>query len=154
MVKSMKLKSSEEILEEEIALAWRIARNAFAGRKDLGGEDYIQHMERMCLHLPRGAHPVAILYDLLENCPEWTEKALRCLFSKEIVDAVAVLTRPEDESYMTYIQRIGKSSVSWVSRVKLAALEDNMDVRRMKKLRDIDIDRLKKYHEAYKYLRP
>ena len=54
------------------------------------------------------------------------------------------------QSRQQYIENIGKNHIATI--IKLADLQDNMQVHRLKKITDKDIERLKKYHQSYIYL--
>ena len=133
-------------------IARQIVMHAFANKTDKAGKPYVDHLFRVASKVPdhgvdHELKTIAILHDLLEDCPEWTEGALRVFFSDRVVDTVIMLTRGRSESYDAYIERILKDS--WACRVKKADLEDNMDLTRLSYLNEKDIDRIKKYHEAY-----
>lgn len=134
-------------------LALKIVRHAFEGKKDLAGEHYINHLKRVEDRLKsknEEIKTIALLHDLLEDCPEWNEDVLRCFFPKLVVEAVVILTKVKDEDYQDYITRVSESG--WATIVKIADLQDNMDVTRLKKLEDRDIKRLQKYIKAYQFL--
>lgn len=131
----------------QIELALKIARNAFKDKTDKSGKPYIGHIERVASHFTNGMKIIAILHDLLEDCPEWTEGAIRNLFTDNIADTVVILTKEKGEDYEDYIERI--SHDVWAKQIKVKDLEDNMNITRLKELTDKDIERLKKYHKAY-----
>lgn len=60
------------------------------------------------------------------------------------------LTRREGESYEEFVTRAAAHPVA--RRVKLADLEDNMDVRRTGTLSDKDVERLGRYLRAWRRL--
>jgi hypothetical protein len=60
------------------------------------------------------------------------------------------MTRKDDLSYDEYINRI-KTYLPAV-RVKLADLEDNMNLMRIKKPEPADFERIEKYKKAYSQL--
>ena len=131
-----------------------IASEAFEGEHDKGGVPYIMH----CLHVMRQvknlgeqAQIAAVLHDLIEDT-EWTaDDLIREGFDHQTVALIVLLTHGDDEPYMDYIMRI---SISPTARaIKMADLRHNSDIHRMKGLREKDFARLKKYHEAYAYLR-
>lgn len=133
-------------------LAFQIARKAFENKVDKGGKPYFDHLHRVAKPFKEDGllYPVAILHDLLEDCPEWNEDALRHLFSKNIVDTIVILTKSKKEDYFTYIDRI--SQCSWATKIKLVDLKDNMDITRLESLEEKDFQRLQKYLKAYKIL--
>lgn len=138
-------------------IAMDIIGNAFKDKTDRAGMPYIHHLYRVSfqssnksLSLSKEFHclkTIGLLHDLLEDCPEWTEGALRSLFSDEIVDVVVILTKLKDEKYEDYIERVLRSKYARI--VKKADLEHNMDLTRLPEITDKDIERTKKYHKAY-----
>ena len=112
-------------LEEAIG----IAVQAHRGQKDRAGAPYILHPLRMMFRVQTDAERMAaVLHDVVEDT-DWTLDALRERgFPDEVVDAVDHLTRREGESYDEFVTRAAAHPVA--RRVKLADLEDNMDVRR------------------------
>lgn len=134
-------------------LAERIVEYSFINRKDLSEIPYILHIKRVRDKLKNKNEEIrviALLHDLLEDCKEWNEDSLRCFFSKSIVDTVVILTKNKNEEYTDYIKRVSENGYATI--VKIADLQDNMDVTRLKKLTDGGIKRLRKYIEAYQFL--
>jgi len=133
-------------------LAFQIAKKAFDGKIDKGGKPYFNHLIRVSEKFKEDEflYPIAMLHDLIEDCPEWNEIYLRCLFSENIVSTIAVLTKKENEDYFDYIDRINQSS--WATKVKLSDLKDNMDITRLDTISEKDYQRLNKYLKAYKIL--
>ena len=138
--------------ENKKELAFQIAKKAFEGKTDKGGNPYFYHLGRVAKSFINDdfLYSIAMLHDLLEDCPEWNETSLRCLFHENIVSTIAVLTRKDNEDYFDYIDRIKQSS--WATKVKIADLEDNMNITRLESLEHKDFERLKKYLKAYKIL--
>lgn len=141
----------------QFELAVKIIQHAFKDRVDKGGSPYVGHLHRVAGLIANPPHSenvklAALLHDLLEDCPEWTEGALRALFPASVVDTVVVLTRKKGESYEQYIERIKEDE--WATMIKEADLIDNMDLTRLpyEELTDKTIARLKKYHNAYRFL--
>ena len=64
---------------------------------------------------------------------------------------VEKLTKDPKEEYEAYIDKVGAFSGGMVCKaVKLADLEDNMNLTRLKRpLNEKDIERVKKYHKAF-----
>lgn len=136
-----------------IEIAEKIVEHAFRDKKDLAGKPYIDHLKRVrsnVAQLDNVYQSVALLHDLLEDCPEWNPEVLRCFFWNEIVEAVEVLTKDKKQDYESYIEKVGKNR--FARRVKLADLKDNMDITRLTELTEKDFERLKKYQKAYHYL--
>ena len=132
-----------------------IAAKAFENKKDKGGHPYILH----CLHVMNAVTDlgefgmtVAVLHDLLEDCPEWSKERLSQEgFDLQTIQFILNLTKAKDEEYMSYIGRVAMNEVS--RRIKMADLEHNSQIMRMKGLTNKDFDRLQKYFTAYEYLK-
>ncbi len=134
-------------IEDAIALAVQAHR----GQKDRAGAPYILHPLRMMFRVETDAEKMAaVLHDVVEDTG-WTLDDLRAEgFPEEVVAAVDHLTRREEESYEEFVIRAAGHPVA--RRVKIADLEDNMDVRRMGTVTEKDGDRLTRYHRAWRSL--
>lgn len=138
--------------------AYFLAYNAHKGQTDLAGKPYFEHPKRVAAKFNSYIYKtIAILHDVLEDT--WiTEEMLRKMFPKEIVNAVVFLTRKKDESYKEYIDRMCNSlyviddSDYYAREVKIADLEDNMDLTRLEEITDEDLNRVKKYSKWRKVL--
>ncbi len=136
-----------ELLEKAIG----IAVEAHRGKQDRYGAPYILHPLRV---MGRVSTPeekiVAILHDVVEDT-RWTFEDLESNgFPPRIIEALKRLTKQEGEEYEQFVKRSAADPLS--RRIKLADLEDNMDVSRMPHVGDEDRDRLKKYLRAWKAL--
>ena len=132
--------------------ALQIATLAHAGQYDKAGEDYILHPLRVAerCESPK-AKIVALLHDTIEDT-DVTEEYLRQQgFPSDIIDAVLSVTRREGEDYEAYIRRAAANPIGL--QVKIADLEDNMDIRRLPDITDCDAVRLRKYLRAWHYLK-
>ena len=136
---------------ELYAKALRIAKRAHAGQKDKAGQDYITHPIRVAERCddPR-AKIVALLHDTIEDSNVTADYLRKEGFREEIVEAVLAVTRREGEDYDDYVRRAAQNELSRM--VKRADLEDNMDIRRLPELTDRDVERLRKYLRAWRYL--
>lgn len=134
-------------LEDAIALAVQAHR----GQKDRAGAPYVLHPLRMMFRVETDAEKmVAVLHDVVEDS-DWTLDELRAEgFPEEVVTAVDHLTRREGESYDDFVRRAAAHPVA--RRVKIADLEDNMDVRRTGTVTEKDTERLTRYHRAWRSL--
>ena len=142
----------KQIKTDYLRDAIEIISKAFAGKVDKAGEPYIGHLSRVAKSFVFGQIKIiALLHDLLEDCPEWSEDMLREKFSEYIVDAIVILTKNNKEEYQVYIDRIKTNQEATI--IKLADLKDNMDLTRLPEITDIDLKRIKKYHKAYTELR-
>lgn len=139
--------------ENDLSVAISIAAEAFVGRYDKGGNPYILHclyVMNKVAHLGNIAMIVAVLHDLLEDT-EWTAEQLRKIFSDDVVHYIEILTHKEGEPYELYIGNAGRYTIT--RAVKMADLEHNSQIFRMKGLGGRDFKRLEKYFHSYNYLK-
>ena len=124
-----------------------IAAEAHQGTTDKGGAPYILHPLRLMHQMSTtDERIVALLHDVVEDSP-WTLDALRAEgFSESVVAAIDGLTRREGETYENFITRGATNPLA--RRVKLADIEDNMDLRRLGDIGEKDLERLKRYQRA------
>lgn len=136
-----------ELLERAIG----IAVEAHRGQKDRYGAPYILHPLRVMGRLETALEKtVAILHDVVEDT-NWTfEDLRRAGFSAEIVEALECVTKHKGEAYEDFVKRSAGNPLA--RRVKLADLEDNLDIRRMHGLTAEDAQRLEKYQRAWAVL--
>jgi hypothetical protein len=136
-------------LEDAILLAVEAHR----GQTEKTGTPYILHPLRVMFRLESEADRiVGVLHDLIEDT-RYTLQDLRSMgYPEPLLQALDCLTRREMETYEEFITRIRINPLA--RRVKLADLEDNMDVRRLPALTDKDAERLKKYLNAWTLLKP
>jgi (p)ppGpp synthase/HD superfamily hydrolase len=128
-----------------------IAARAHRGQKDKAGAPYLLHPLRMMLRMDtEAAMMAAVLHDVVEDT-EWTLGRLReAGFSDEVLEAVDCLTHREGESYEQFVERVRTNPIA--RQVKVADLEDNMNVRRMNQLGPKELERMEKYHRAWRVL--
>ena len=130
-------------LEDAIALAIEAHR----GQKEKAGQPYILHVLRVMFRLETEQEQVAgVLHDLVEDTSYTLDDLRRLGYPDPVVTAVDCLTRREDESYEEFVERAGAHPIA--RRVKLADLEDNMDIRRLPEVTERDLERLNRYIRA------
>jgi (p)ppGpp synthase/HD superfamily hydrolase len=126
----------------------KIALEAHAGQKDKAGWPYVLHPIRMMLKMDSEiGMAAALLHDVLEDSNFTAETLREEGIPPEVVEAVLCLTRQENEPYEDFIERAAKNPIA--RKVKKADLEDNIDLLRLREIRDRDVERLKKYHIAW-----
>lgn len=102
------------------------------------------------------ARIVAVLHDVVEDSPghdKWTFDRLRDEgFSETVIDALDGVTdrKEQGESYEDFVKRAAANPIS--SKVKIADLEDNMNMLRLNKVGTKQLDRLEKYHRSWIFL--
>lgn len=137
-------------LERAIA----IAAEAHTGQVDKAGAPYILHPLRVMLAMrTTDERIVAVLHDVVEDCPAWTLERLQAEgFSERVVDAVASVTkdRPEKEmswaDYEAFVRRAAANEIG--RRVKHADMTDNSDLSRIAEPTEKDYARVAKYRRA------
>ncbi len=138
-------------LERAIA----IAAEAHATKIDKDGAPYILHPLRVMLAMTdTDSRIVAVLHDVVEDHGDvWPLERIRSEgFSETVIaalDAVTHRTR-EGEEYFAYVARAIDNPIG--RRVKVADINDNMDLKRISDLTDKDFERLKKYKKVLKII--
>ncbi len=128
-----------------------LATQAHQQQKDRAGSPYILHPIRvMCRMRSEHAMMTAILHDVIEDSPHTLEDLRQAGYPAAVVEAVDCLSRHEGEPYDDFIERIKPNALA--RAVKLADLEDNMDIRRLTTLDENDIERLRRYQRAWNEL--
>ena len=135
-----------------LAKAINLAMQAHEGQTDKAGMPYIGHVMRV-MQAGRTIDEkiVGVLHDLVEDT-DWTfDRLLEEGFPTHIVDALQCVTKiSEDEPYEQFIERVKTNPLAVA--VKINDLTDNMDIRRLAEINDKDVQRLRKYLQAYKEL--
>jgi len=128
-----------------------IAAQAHEGQTDKSGAPYILHPLRMMMRMESEAAMIAaVLHDVVEDS-DWTLEQLRGEgFSEEVLKAVDCLTNRDGESYDEFIVRVQTSIIA--RQVKIADLEDNMNIKRIGEMSPKDLARIEKYHRAWRAL--
>lgn len=134
-------------IEDAITLAVQAHR----GQTDKNGQPYILHPLRMMSRMrTEDEMIVAVLHDVIEDTPHALDDLRKAGYAEHILAAIDCLTRREDESYEDFVQRAGSNPLA--RSVKLADLEDNMDIRRISAPQERDFERLKRYRRAWREL--
>lgn len=134
-------------LERAIALAV----DAHAGQTDKAGATYIRHPLRVMRQMETPQERVvAMLHDVVEDT-EYTPAMIENEFDEEIRDAVEALTKRDGESYSDFVERAAANDLA--RKVKIADIEDNMDLTRLSEVSEKTVERQVKYHKARQQLR-
>ena len=131
--------------------ALQIAIQAHREQKDKSGREYIMHSIRVAERCknPR-AKIVALLHDTIEDTGVTAEYLHSEGFPDEIVNSVLSVTKQDGETYDDFVRRAAEDAIG--REVKIADLEDNMDIRRLQKITEDDVARFRKYLRAWQYL--
>lgn len=131
--------------------AIRLAVEAHQGQRDRYGQAYILHPLRVMFRLQTETDRiVGVLHDVVEDTRYTFDDLRRMGYSEEILHALDAVTKREGEAYEDFVLRSKADPIS--RRVKLADLEDNMDVRRIPELTSEDAERLARYRRAWEVL--
>ena len=135
-----------------IETSLQIALRAYAGKVDKAGREYILHPLRVMAKMRAEQEmSAALLHDVLEDSEITAEELLAAGIPAEVVEAVQHLTKMEEEEYMDFVARARENRIA--AAVKLADIEDNIDVLRLSSLDETDLARIQKYHSAWRYLK-
>ncbi len=134
-------------LEDAIILAVKEHR----GQVDKAGQPYILHVIRVMLRLNSDVERIiGVLHDVIEDSGHTVDTLREMGYSDEVLNALDCLTKRKNETYEDFIERVRVSPLA--RRVKIADLEDNLDIRRLPRLGEQEFERLKKYHRAWAQL--
>lgn len=142
--------SGEEEIEKQYEKALDLCTIKHLNQKDKAGKPYLGHIARVASSFGGVSSIVALLHDIIEDTDVTADELLNLGFDQEIVDAVVVLTKQKNETYESFIERVGKNELA--RNVKIADLEDNMNIRRLPKINEKDMERLNDYLQAWRYL--
>ena len=125
-----------------------LAVDAYADQTDKGNATYIRHPLRVMEAVDTEPERiVAVLHDVVEDA-DYSLENIEKEFGEEISDAVDALTRRDDESYMDFIDRSAANQIA--KKVKIADIEDNMDLTRLDSVSESILQKQATYHDAWK----
>jgi Guanosine polyphosphate pyrophosphohydrolases/synthetases len=127
--------------------AIEIAAIAHIDQVDKAGEPYILHPLRVMLSCTDELERVcAVLHDVVEDSTVGFEDLRTEGFSEAVIEVLDCLTKRNGESYDAFIERVLKNKTA--SQVKLADINDNMNLSRIKNPTEKDRQRITKYEKA------
>ena len=131
--------------------AYEIAKRAHLGQVDKAGQDYIKHPEKVASFVETDEEKaVAYLHDVIEDTELTLEDLHEYEFSKEVIEAVDIITKKKGEDYQSYLNSVKKNKLA--RAVKLADLRHDSDLTRSTKVTEKDIERKEKYQRAIDFL--
>ena len=131
--------------------AYEVAKKAHLGQVDKAGEDYIKHPEKVASFVKTDEEKaVAYLHDVIEDTELTLEDLYEYSFSKEVIEAVDIITKKRGEDYQSYLNSVKENKLA--RAVKLADLRHNSDLTRLIKVTEKDIKRKEKYQKAIDFL--
>ncbi len=121
------------------------------GQKDKAKKPYILHPLRLMMSVDTDEEKiVAVMHDIVEDSEISLDDLRNEGFSDEILSAIECVTKKDGEDYDAFIERIAQNPLA--IKVKLADLEDNMDLTRLSKVTEKDLERVEKYKLAKQQL--
>jgi (p)ppGpp synthase/HD superfamily hydrolase len=137
--------------DELMNRALEIALRVHGEQRDRYGAPYIFHPFRVMIRVNSNSEKIAaLLHDTVEDGEITLDDLRREGFSEEILESVDCLSRREGESYGSYMDRVMANPLAVT--VKIADLEDNMDLRRLPEIGPEDVKRLIRYHGYWRRL--
>ncbi|MDE7405755.1 MAG: metallophosphoesterase family protein [Clostridiales bacterium] len=137
-------------LSSPVDRAMFLAGKYHMGQTDRAGKPYVRHPMAVAeKQTSDEARCVALLHDILEDT-DIDVKLLEQNFSQEVVTAVKLMTHAKDVDYFDYVRALKDNPLA--RAVKLADLEHNSDLSRLKTVTDRDLQRLEKYKKAKEIL--
>ncbi len=136
-----------DTIEKSLAIALK----AHIGQKDKAGKTYILHLLRLMAKMDSTYEmAVALLHDVIEDSDFTAEDLLQEGIPVEVVKAVQNLSKVKGESYDQFIARVMQNPLA--KKVKVADIEDNINILRLERVGEKDLERVAKYHKAWKTL--
>jgi (p)ppGpp synthase/HD superfamily hydrolase len=132
-----------------LEVAIKIAVDAHSGQLDKAGQPYVLHPLKVMFALSNEKDRiVGVLHDVIEDTNFTYDYLIANGFEgeTEILDALKSVTKKEDETYDEFIERAASNPIG--KRVKLADLQDNMDLSRISNPTEKDYERIKRYEKA------
>lgn len=135
------------MIEKAIALAL----DAHTGQTDKAGKPYILHPLRVMQQLETETEQiVGVLHDVVEDSEYTFEDLENCGFPNEAIAAIKLVTKQPGVDYQAYLANIKSNSIA--RNVKLADLQDNMNLQRLQTITEKDLQRQAKYQKAVDFL--
>ena len=139
--KYQEIKESDNLMYK----ALEIVTTLFEHDLDKGGMPYMLHIEYVYKHVSSyDEKVVALLHDVIEDKKVTSKDLIEVGFPENIVKDVETLTRVKPIEYNDYIDNLIKNGSIRALHVKLADLENNMDLTRIKNPTVKDYERVKK----------
>jgi (p)ppGpp synthase/HD superfamily hydrolase len=129
-----------------------IAVEAHKGQIDKAGKPYILHPLRLMFKMQLENEMIAaVLHDVVEDTSWTIEQLVSEGFTEEVLEAVKLLTHDKKMQYKKYVDAIKTNKIAL--KVKLADLEDNLDIKRIAHPKFKDYARIAEYLKYYNELK-
>jgi (p)ppGpp synthase/HD superfamily hydrolase len=89
---------------------------------------------------------VALLHDVVEDTEYTVEDLRKAGYSQKILRSLNCLTKRDGEEYDQFIKRVKRNPLA--RKVKVADIEDNLDLARIERPKKRDFMRIEKYRRA------
>jgi len=120
---------------------------AHKDQQDKSGVPYVFHPFHLAEQMTdEAATIVALLHDVVEDTDGTFADLEAVGFSREVMDAIRLLTHEDATPYMDYVNRLKDNPIA--RRVKLADLRHNSDMSRLDEVTPRDLARAEKYKQA------
>lgn len=127
--------------------AMRLAYEAHKEQYDKGGVPYIFHPYHIAEQLEEEYDIcVALLHDVVEDTEVTLEDLEQAGFPKEVVEAVGLMTRDKEITYLDYVRRLKTNPIA--KKVKLLDLAHNTDPTRLVDGKEKSASLLDRYAKA------
>jgi len=147
-----------------IHVVYDLINKYFDGKLDKGGNPYIKHLHSVAnkaydlaeaigysIDDCSKVYQVGLLHDIFEDTDCSERELIVTGFSQEVIESIKAITRLNEIYYFDFIKKVSENKYAKI--VKIADLEHNMDITRLKKFGDYEMKRLKKYWYSWKYLK-
>ena len=137
-----------DLIRKALLICYQVHKEQF----DKAGFPYVFHPYTVALQMDSELEIcTALLHDVIEDSYITLEDIEQAGFPKEIIEALRLLTRNENEDYLQYIETISHNDLA--RAVKIADLEHNSDLSRISNPTVSDIKRVQKYQKAQRILK-
>ncbi len=139
------------IYTNETKKALKLCFEAHKDQVDKSGMPYVFHPFHLAEQMEGETETVvALLHDVVEDTLYTLEDLTEKGFSKDVTDALALLTHDDDTPYMDYVAKIKENPVA--KAVKLADLRHNSDITRLDEITEKALKRRENYLAAIAFL--
>ena len=139
------------IYTEQTKKALKLCFEAHKEQTDKSGMPYVFHPFHLAEQMSTEETTiVALLHDLVEDTDYTIDDLSAMGFTKEVTDAIALMTHADDVEYMDYVREIKKNPIA--KAVKIADLTHNSDLSRLDCVDEKALKRREKYLKAMSIL--
>ena len=131
-----------------------LAAKAHVNQLDKGGEPYILHPLAVMHKLRTKDYElraIAVLHDIVEDCGYSYIELEFVGCTPRVLEGVRALTKLDEQTHDEYLQQILSNHDACL--VKLADLQHNSDLRRLKGTTQKDMDRVARYTKMYEAIK-